>query len=243
MPKPNQLKEERAALQAKIDEENFVVQRSEAEKFKAEAEYYLAQANKERWLSLQEELTYLRRRRDDDDDNAMNKANRVLDISTTISPGSVENASQRLYALARLSKDPITIRFTSPGGNVMDGFALYDVILAIRSQGIVVTTIALGTCASMAAVLLQSGTYRLVGPNAWVLVHEISSGAIGKISEMQDEVDLCNRLNAQVITILGERSNITKEMMEERAKRRDWWLNSRECVDLKLADNIYKGQV
>jgi len=42
---------------------------------------------------------------------------------------------------------------------------------------------------------------------------------------------------------LGERSNITKEMMEERAKRRDWWLNSRECVDLKLADDIYRGQV
>jgi len=234
---------EKDALQAKVDEENFKTQRAEAEKFKAEAEYYLAQAERERWLARKEELSYHRHKRNDADENAANKANRVLDVSTTISPGSVEAASQKLYALARLSKDPITIRFTSPGGGVMDGFALYDVILAIREQGIVVTTIGIGTCASMAAILLQSGTVRLVGPNAWVLVHEISAGTFGKISEMQDEVDLLHRLNEQLISILSERSSITSEMMEERAKRRDWWLNATECVNLKLCDDIYRGQV
>jgi len=39
MPKLDPLKEERAALQVKVDDENFKAQRAESKKFEAEAEY------------------------------------------------------------------------------------------------------------------------------------------------------------------------------------------------------------
>src|SRR5512139_51548 len=55
------------------------------------------------------------------------------------------------------SSDPekdINLYINSPGGSVTDGLAIYDTMQYIKSD---VSTICVGQCASMAAVLLASG--------------------------------------------------------------------------------------
>lgn len=133
---------------------------------------------------------------------------------------------------------PFTIIFNSPGGSVHDGLALFDYIRQLRRLGHHITTVALGRAASMGAILLQAGDRRVVGANAFVLVHEVSHQTGGKVSEMADNVDFTRRLQGRLLDILAERSTLTAREILRRWTRKEWWLAADEAVGLGFADEI-----
>ena len=55
-------------------------------------------------------------------------------------------------------KEPVTIYLSSPGGDCDAGFALIDVMDELKRKGIIINTIACGSCSSMASVILANGT-------------------------------------------------------------------------------------
>jgi ATP-dependent Clp endopeptidase proteolytic subunit ClpP len=133
---------------------------------------------------------------------------------------------------------PLTIIFNSPGGAVHDGLALFDFLRHLRFTGHHLTTIALGRAASMGAVLLQAGDRRVIGSNAFVMLHEVSNGASGKVSEIDDSVELSKRLQKRLLTILADRSTLTVQQIQRKWTRRDWWLDADEAVGLGFADEM-----
>jgi ATP-dependent Clp endopeptidase proteolytic subunit ClpP len=133
---------------------------------------------------------------------------------------------------------PLTIIFNSPGGAVHDGLALFDFLRHLRVAGHHLTTIALGRAASMGAVLLQAGDRRVIGSNAFVMLHEVSNGASGKVSEIDDSVELSKRLQKRLLTILADRSTLTVQQIQRKWTRRDWWLDAEEAVTLGFADGM-----
>jgi ATP-dependent Clp endopeptidase proteolytic subunit ClpP len=133
---------------------------------------------------------------------------------------------------------PLTIVFNSPGGSVLDGLALFDYLRQLRAAGHVVTTVALGRAASMGAVLLQAGDRRVIGANAFLLVHEVSNLSSGKVSEMADGVEFTRRLQRRLVKILADRSTLTELQIQRRWDRKEWWLEAEEAVGLGFADEV-----
>ena len=133
---------------------------------------------------------------------------------------------------------PLTVVFNSPGGSVLDGLALFDYLRQLRAAGHLVTTIGLGRTASMGAVLLQAGDRRIIGANAFMLIHEVSHLSSGKVSEMADGVEFSRRLQRQLVRILAERSTLTEAQIQRRWERKEWWLDAEEAVELGLADQL-----
>ncbi len=163
-------------------------------------------------------------------------------IYTFYSPVDRENCKEALAELGKWSRRspgcPITIIFNSPGGSVIDGLALYDYIQHLKRKGHHVTTIALGYAASMGGVLLQAGNKRVIGPNAFVLIHEVSSGAYGKVPEMEDSLNFSKRLQKRLLTILAERSEYSVQQIAQKWNRKDWWLDADEVVAHGFADEV-----
>ncbi len=152
---------------------------------------------------------------------------------------SVREAIRDLSAWSRRAPGrPIRLVLSSPGGSVLDGLALYDFLGELRARGHHLQMLALGTAASMGGVLLQAGTERLLGRNAFVLVHEVRGGAIGTSSSLGDTVEFIGRLEERLLEILAERSALTAAQIRERWGRRDWWLTAQEAVDLGFADAV-----
>jgi ATP-dependent Clp endopeptidase proteolytic subunit ClpP len=131
---------------------------------------------------------------------------------------------------------PLTVVFNSPGGAVHDGLALFDFLRHLRSTGHHLTTLALGRAASMGAVLLQAGDRRIVGSNAFVMLHEVSNGSSGKVSELEESIELSKRLQKRLLAILAERSTLSVAQIQRKWTRRDWWLDAEETVTLGFAD-------
>jgi ATP-dependent Clp endopeptidase proteolytic subunit ClpP len=131
---------------------------------------------------------------------------------------------------------PLTVVFNSPGGAVHDGLALFDFLRHLRANGHHLTTLALGRAASMGAVLLQAGDRRVVGANAFVMLHEVSNGSSGKVSELEESIELSKRLQKRLLQILAERSTLTVQQIQRKWTRRDWWLDADDAVALGFAD-------
>jgi ATP-dependent Clp endopeptidase proteolytic subunit ClpP len=134
--------------------------------------------------------------------------------------------------------EAIEIIFNSPGGSVVDGFALWDVLRDIRAKGHTITTVSYGMAASMAGILLQAGDVRVMGKESWLMLHEISFGASGKIGDIEDTVGWADKIQKRVADIFAERSTLTAKQILNRIKRKDLWLSSDEALKLGLIDGV-----
>lgn len=132
----------------------------------------------------------------------------------------------------------ITLTINSQGGSVIDGFALYDYLQALKARGHKLTTVGVGMCASMGGVLLQAGDERIVGPRCWLLIHEVQGITAGSFSQMEDDMKFNERLQAQALDILAERSLLTRKQIQNRWKRKDWWLDAADSLKGGFVDKI-----
>lgn len=171
------------------------------------------------------------------DQAADHRAAHVYTFYASVDADSVQQCMAELGRWSR--RDPgaaITVLFNSSGGAVLDGLALFDYLHQLRSLGHHVTTVALGRAASMGAVLLQAGDRRVIGQNAFLLVHEVSHLSAGKVSELEDGVEFTKRLQKRLLAILAERSTLSEREIQRRWARKEWWLDADEAVELGLAD-------
>ena len=213
--------------------------KAETEKFLQEAEYFKAQAELYGYQAAQEKIKLERLQRETARELSLNLTNRVYDFTYEVNDTTCESVIQTMSMWARMSRDPITVRFTSPGGDIIRGLALHDAIGGIRQRyGIHVTTVALGMAASMAAVVLQAGDKRIVGPNAYILVHEAEAFSMGTVSQLEDESKFIRKLNDRLYDILASRAKIKRSEIVTKARRKDWWIDAQECVQFGLADEI-----
>lgn len=137
-------------------------------------------------------------------------------------------------------KSDIEIVFSSQGGEVIEGFELFDFIQQLRNSGHKITTGALGMAASMAGILLQAGDVRWIGHQSWLMIHRTSVDFSGgsKIFEIDDEVKFVKRIEERDLDIFTSRSKLTKNQIKKLWDRKDWWINAEECLELKLVDEI-----
>lgn len=134
----------------------------------------------------------------------------------------------------------ITIIINSPGGQVIPTFGAYDHLLSLRRQGHHITTVGRGMVASAATILFQVGDKRVIGSETSTLIHEISTVALGKLPDLEDEVAFAKSLQERLLDIYVSRSGgkTTKEYLREHWARKDWWLDANEVLALGLADEI-----
>jgi len=173
-----------------------------------------------------------------------NLYNHVYHFDDEVNDASVSRCINTLQAWSR--QDPkceIEIVINSPGGDIMPGFALIDFILNLRSKGHKINTLALGVAASMGAVILQAGDVRAMGPNAMILLHEGSMGAIGSYAEVTDRVKLVEKLHGRIWELFASRaqplnSHTTVAVLKKLAQRTDVWLTSNEALKMGLVDIV-----
>lgn len=92
--------------------------------------------------------------------------------------------SQLLVLSADDPESDISLFINSPGGSVLAGLAIYDVMQLVPND---VGTVAIGLAASMGQVLLCGGAAgkRFALPNAQVLMHEGSAGLGGSAADVE----------------------------------------------------------
>jgi ATP-dependent Clp endopeptidase proteolytic subunit ClpP len=175
---------------------------------------------------------------------ASDAEHRVYRFDGKVSETSAAIAVRTLAAWDRLDPEcDIEVVFNSPGGSVIDGMALFDQLssMSLRGGGShKVTTGILGLAASMAGILLQVGDVRWAGSNSYLMIHEISAGAGGKIGEIKDSVKFYEAVCEQVVDLFIERAEgkISRDDFVKSWERQDWWLRADEALAFGFVDRI-----
>lgn len=221
MAKDDVLKAKRDQLLAEARKTN-----AEAEKLEAEAAVAILDAEKAKRQAA-EEL-------------AADKYHHRYCFDAAVGDSSVEPCIKQLAEWDRLDpKCAIEIVFVSnPGGSIIAGLALFDYICQLRRGGHHITTSTLGMAASMAGILLQAGDIRVMAKESWLLIHEATFGAMGKVGEVEDTTDWVKRIMKRVLKIFADRSNLSVGQITKKWRRKDWWIDSDEALRLGLVDEV-----
>lgn len=228
-----------AGLRKAIDEAEIGKLVAETRKANSEADNYDELRKQASATATVMEITRQRVEREEAETLAGDRYNFVYQFDSPVSGTSVASCVKQLTMWSRVHPgEPFEIVFNSPGGGIIEGMALFDFLMQLKRKGHYLTTNTLGYAASMAGILLQAGDVRAMGKESYLLIHEISFGASGKIGEIEDEVEFVKKVQKRVIAIFAERSKMTKGEIAKRWKRRDWWLSSDEAMKLGLIDEI-----
>ena len=102
-----------------------------------------------------------------------------------------------------------------------------------------VSTICLGECASMAAVLLSNGAKgkRLCLPNSMVLIHQPSGGAQGQQTEIAIVADFMLKTRQRLNKILADNTGQSLETIQ-RDTERDNYMTAEQALEYGLVDRI-----
>jgi ATP-dependent Clp protease protease subunit len=130
---------------------------------------------------------------------------------------------------------PITIYINSGGGDVAQGFAIYDMI---RNVDVEVTITVLGTAYSMAGIILQAADVRAVYNHSSVMIHDGSREyASNHKQTIKAWFDAENKLDISTNIILADKMGIPKKSIDKQFVHDKIYIGQ-EAIDAKLADII-----
>jgi len=162
---------------------------------------------------------------------------RIVFLGTPIDDQIANLIVAQLLYLDREDPDKdINLYINSPGGVIYSGLAIYDTMRLIRPA---VSTICVGTCASMATILLAAGAKgkRYVLPNSTVHMHQPLGGVRGQASDMEIQAKEILRLRALINSVLVERTGQDEERIV-RDTDRDFFMNAEQAVAYGLVDEV-----
>lgn len=138
----------------------------------------------------------------------------------------------------RAPQSDITILLSSFGGSIVAGLAMHDHILGLRNKGHKVTIKGIGTIASMAVIVLQAASERVIGSNTVLMVHEGSAAFSGSMGELEDSGKMVKLVLSRCEKTICDRSGMTTTKYRSIIRRKDAWLSAEEALTLKLVDSI-----
>lgn len=166
-------------------------------------------------------------------------SDRIIFLGTAIDD-DVANivTSQLMYLNSVDDESDVKLFINSPGGSVVDGLAIYDVMNWIKCD---VATYAMGMAASMGSILLSSGEKgkRYALPHSRVMIHQVSGGAGGQCADVQIVAREMKKHQDELYHILAENTGKSFEQIDKDADR-DNWFTASEALEYGLIDEIIK---
>jgi ATP-dependent Clp protease, protease subunit len=162
---------------------------------------------------------------------------RIIMLGTAIDDNVANNIiAQLLFLESEDAKKDITIYIQSPGGHVSAGLAIYDTIQHIKPN---VSTVCVGICASMAAILLAGGAKgkRFALPHSEVMIHQPLGGTEGQASDIILHANHITKTRDTLNKILAKHTGQKLSQIEKDVDR-DFFMSAEEALKYGLIDQV-----
>jgi ATP-dependent Clp protease protease subunit len=130
----------------------------------------------------------------------------------------------------------IYMYINSPGGSVSAGLGIYDTMRYIKPD---IHTMCVGSAVSMGCFLLAGGTpgKRYSLPHSRIMMHQVSGGAQGNISDVEITLEEMQTVNKVLMTVLAENTGMSLEEVKEHYDR-DKWMSADQAKALGIIDKV-----
>jgi ATP-dependent protease ClpP protease subunit len=128
---------------------------------------------------------------------------------------------------------PLEVHLNSPGGDVWDGIAIYNALLARKDVAIYID----GIAASIASVIAMAGNPVLMARNAELMIHEGFTMAIGNAQDMRDAAEQLERASNNIASIYSDHTGKTIDYYRQLMKA-ETWFTADQAITEGLADRM-----
>ena len=167
----------------------------------------------------------------------MNEQLRRIVISGSMKEDTAAHFLEQVTALecTDMSK-PISVYIDTYGGSLDAALCMYD---AMKACCCPIVTVGIGKVMSAGVLLLAAGDkgHRFITQNTRVMVHEVSGGTFGPVSEMENTVAETRRMQDVYVELLAgdtgtKKTKIIKDMQAET------YMSAEETVAYGIADKV-----
>ena len=131
--------------------------------------------------------------------------------------------------------DTIRLHINSPGGEVFDGFTIYNVLKRHPAK---VSVLIDGVAASIASVIAMAGDTVIMPENAFIMMHNPMMFAGGDAKDFRNAADVLEKIKTNAVKAYSKKA--TELSKDELAEMMDdeTWLSAEEAVEKGFADEI-----
>jgi ATP-dependent protease ClpP protease subunit len=164
-------------------------------------------------------------------------------VETIYLIGSIDDAAFKRFdmKLTRLENESgregsVRIVLNSEGGSAYDALAFFD---RIKASSLLTKIYLYGTAFSAAVLVLAAGKKRLMGKNAWVMVHEDTTDVeeTQRVRAAVKELEHAIRLENQWCEVLAGVTKASAEKWDE-LHAVETYLSANQCLELGLIDEV-----
>lgn len=131
----------------------------------------------------------------------------------------------------------ITLRINSPGGDVFDGIAIYNDLLAYDGN---VRVEIVGVAASIASIIAMAGDEIAIAPNAFFMIHNAWTIGVGNRHDFADQAAVLGKIDEALARTYTARTSTgirsIKQMMDD-----ETWLDAKAAVDAGFATKVMEA--
>lgn len=128
----------------------------------------------------------------------------------------------------------INLHIHSPGGDVFDGIAIYNLLNTHPASKTVYID---GLAASMASVIAMVGNPVIMPENAMMMIHKPWGVSGGDANDMRGYADLLDKVEAVLIPSYAKKTGKTPEELAGMLGE-ETWMTAQECIEHGFADQL-----
>lgn len=158
------------------------------------------------------------------------------DSNTVILTGAIgeQSISVAQEITSKSKRGPIFLLINSPGGSVLDGV---QIVSAVQAATHPVYTVCLQICASMASIIFEMGTKRLMVDRSVLMFHEAAGGLQGPFNQMKTRLNFFNRfvnkMDYEIATRIGLDPDVFRSQLAN-----EIWLDAEDSIKQNYADKL-----
>lgn len=171
----------------------------------------------------------------DDDENSIS----ILDVIGQDYWGDGVTSNRIAAALRSIgANEPVTVNINSPGGDMFEGIAIYNMLRAHKGE---VTVKILGMAASAASIIAMAGDNIQIGRPSFFMIHNAWIVAIGNRNDLRDAADYLEPFDAAMADVYvartGQDTKAVQSMMD-----RETWIGGSDAVAKGFADGLLDAE-
>lgn len=137
-------------------------------------------------------------------------------------------------ALRSMGSGPVTVNINSPGGDMFEGLAIYNLLREHKGE---VTVKVLGLAASAASVIAMAGDTVQIARAGFLMIHNAWVLAVGNRNDLREIADTMEPFDRAMADIYAARTGADTAAMQKLMDAESW-IGGSDAIDQGFADEL-----
>jgi ATP-dependent Clp protease, protease subunit len=151
--------------------------------------------------------------------------------------GRGASAQKTASILRNLGEKDVIVNINSPGGDVFEGIAIYNILRMHRAK---VTVRVMGLAASAASVIAMAGDDIYMGDGAQLMIHNAWAVAVGNRHDMRDAANVLEPIDTAMAELYASRTGLEQKAIVKMMDAETWLTTDQSIKEGVLPSRIWQ---